>query len=705
MDLLFELYSEELPASYLDRAIELLPETLTKKLSDLRLIRPEGEHLRVTGTPRRIVVSVTGLPAEQAASSEELTGPPVTAAFKDGKPTKAAEAFAAKLGIPIDKIEQRETPKGKYLVGTKKGVAKPTAAILPEMLAEVLRSIEFPKTMVWVPGSKLRYARPLRSIVALLGEEVVSIEWNGVRSGRTTWGHPFLAPGAIELRSASFAEYERALEAKKVIVDRDKRRRLVLDKVKAHMKWGSPNEKVVSVAANLVEWPEVMTGEFEKRFLEIPSSVIVAAIEGHLRAFPLFQSERALENRFAFVCNRPANDTIRKGNERVLRARLSDAHFFYTKDQESKLEEFVPKANEMNFAKDLGTYGDKLARVGKLAALVGSALPGSNAAWIQDAVRLSKADLKTMVVEEFPELQGEIGSEYAHRQGQPAEVADAIREAYLPKGEGGALPATRTGIALSIADKLDSTLAAFATGMRPTGSKDPLGVRRQVIGILRILREKRVGLSLTRGLEQAALLLPEGALARKKQDPKQPPPDFGAIRKKLVDEVRDYARGRLVAMAQEEGHAPDHVNAVLAAGMDDIPDVWARFEALRELSRSARFQDLVRLVERTRNITKEAPKGKEPQESLLQHDAEKDLFRAFAAARPKLQDLLAARSYVEAGKLYEQALAAPVERFMKEVFVNDKNESVRANRHALLERLHALLAGPFADLAEVSAAG
>jgi glycyl-tRNA synthetase beta chain len=704
MDLLFELYCEELPASYLDKAIEFLPEIVTKKLSELRLVRPEGEHIAVTGTPRRIVLSLTGLPREQKSNTEELTGPPVSAAFKDGKPTKAAEAFAAKVGVPVDKLEQRDTPKGKYLYGTRKGESRPTAAVLPEALAEWVKLIEFPKTMTWVPGSKLRFPRPLRSIVALLGEEVISFEWNGVKSGRTTWGHPFLAPGPIELRSASFDEYEKALEKKNVIVSREKRRQLIATKAKAHMKWGTPNDRVVETAANLVEWPEVMTGEFEKKFLEIPSGVIVAAIEGHLRAFPIFSGERALENRFAFVCNRPGNDTIRFGNERVLRARLSDAHFFYLKDQKTKLEDYVPRLAEVVFARDVGSYAEKQLRVEKLAQHARTFLPGVDTSSVTQAAQLMKADLLTEVVGEFPELQGEIGSEYARRQGYSAEVADAIREAYLPKGEGGALPHTMTGIALSLAEKLDNTLAAFATGMKPTGSKDPLGVRRQVIGALRILREKNVPLPLGSALDRAASLLPEKALVgRKKPDPKAPPPDLEAIKKKLVDEVRDYMKGRLVAMAGEEGARPDLVNAVLASGMDDVPDFWARVHALQELSRSPRFYDLVKLVERTRNITKGAPRGQEPQEGLLQHDAEKDLFKAFTGVRAPVQDALAKKSYVEAGKLYEQALTAPVERFMKDVFVNDKNESIKANRLALLSRLHGLLAEPFADLAEVVA--
>ncbi len=707
-DLLFELYCEELPASYLDKAIESLTEQTAKKLEDLRI---PGEKVHVTGSPRRIAVHVTGLPDEQRSSSEELLGPPVSAAFKDGKPTKAAESFAAKVGVPIDKLEQKDTPKGKYLFGTKKGESKPTGAVLPDALVELVKSIEFPKSMVWVPGSKLRFARPLRTMVALLGEEVVALEWNGIRSGRTTWGHPFLSPGAIELRSSSFKEYEAALEKRQVIVDRDRRRKMIAEKVQAHMKSGQPNPKVVDTAANLVEWPEVMTGSFTEKYLEIPAGVIVAAIEGHLRAFPIFKDERCLENRFAFVCNRPGNDTIRKGNERVLAARLSDAHFFYLKDQKTKLEELVPRLADVVFADKLGSYADKQTRVGKLASDVAKSIPGVNEAWIAEAAKLMKADLVTEVVGEFPELQGEIGSDYARRQKKPDEVAEAIREAYLPKSDGGALPKTKTGIALSLAEKLDNTVAAFATGMKPTGSKDPLGVRRQVIGILRILREANVALPPARALARAGELLPDEAVTpRKKPDPKAPPVDLAAIRAKLVAEVREYVKGRVVAMAEDETKSPEGkkrpelVNAVLVSGsgMEDIPDFWARITALQELSRSPRFYDLVKLVERTRNITKDAPKGAEPQESLLQHDAEKELYKAFSSVRARVKDALSRRCYAEAGRLYEEALTAPVERFMKDVFVNDKNEAVRANRLALLSSLHALLAGPFADLAEVS---
>lgn len=692
-DLLFELYVEELPASYLDKAIAGLSEKVPAKLQELRVV--DGQpRVRVSGTPRRIAVHAAGLLASQLGQEEELTGPPVSAAFKDGKPTKAAEAFAAKVGVPLDQIEQKDTPKGKYLFGRKRSVSRPTGEILSTLLVELLQGIEFPKGMVWVPGSKLRFPRPLRSIVALLGGEVVGLEWNGVKSGRTTQGHPFLAPGPIELRSASWDEYTAALEARKVVVDRDARRARVRELVKKELGKGEPNDKVVATSANLVEWPEVMTGEFEKRFLDIPAGVIVSAIEHHLRAFPLWDKAGNLQNKFAFVCNRPPHDVIRKGNERVLRARLSDAHFFYEKDQKTSLEELAPRLKDMVFQRDLGSYWDKQERVGKLASLYG------DPALVGPAAAVMKADLVTEVVGEFPELQGEVGAVYAKKQGLPAEVAAAIREAYLPKGEGDALPETRTGIALSLAEKADNVVGAFATGMKPTGSKDPLGVRRQVIGILRILRDRKLGFSPADLFLAATRQLPDAVLvSKKKPDPKAPPPDMAKLVHALADEVVDFAKTRLETMAREEGHKPDLIAAVLKAGWSDVPDFWARLEALGKLAGSARFKDLVQLVERLRNITKEVPPG-EPTAAALSAPAEKDLFAAWNATRADLDALIHARDYVRAGELYEKTFTTPVEKFMKDVFVNDKDPAVATNRKALLRSVHRLLSERFADLAE-----
>ncbi|MBI3723854.1 glycine--tRNA ligase subunit beta [bacterium] len=705
-DLLFELYSEELPASYLDRAIDSLPRAVFQRLSELRLLLESASEksVRCTGSPRRIVFHFENVLSEQASKEEELVGPPVSAALKEGKPTKAAEEFAKKVGVALEKLEQRDVPgkKGRYLVGKKKTAAQPALAVLPQALVDILKSIEFPKSMTWVPGSKLRFARPLREIVALLGGEVVPLEWNGVRSGRVTRGHPFLAPGPIELASASWDAYERALEKWKVIVDREKRRSRIRELVSREA-GRAPNEKIVEVTANLVEWPEVMTGRFDERFLEIPASVIRAAIEGHLRAFPIADANGALASRFAFVANRPKNETIVRGNERVLAARLSDSLFFFKKDQEqNKLKEIAPKLKDVVFQEKLGSYSEKQERVGKLALELAGALGWKSAETIGEAAALMKADLLTEVVGEFPELQGEIGSDYARRQGIADEVARAIREAYLPRHERDELPETRTGIALSIAERLDNAVSAFATGMKPTGSKDPLGVRRQVIGVLRILRERQLSVSLERLVASAAANLPEAALApRKKPDPKAGPYDFAAARRALATEVLEYARGRLVTMAQDEGHRSEIVQAVLRVGFSDVPDVWSRLDALERISREPWFLDLAKLAERTRNITKDAAPG-EPSSDSLQKPAEKALFSAIEASRPRVLDALSNRRYDEAAKLVFDSLFSPVDQFMKDVLVNDPDAAIRKNRLALLKVVHGLLAERFADLAEVA---
>ena len=348
----------------------------------------------------------------------------------------------------------------------------------------------------------------------------------------------------------------------------------------------------------------------------------------------------------------------------------------------------------MVFQRDLGSYADKQHRVGKLAALFG------DAALVSQAAAIMKADLVTEIVGEFPELQGEVGAVYAKQQGHPDEVAAAIREAYLPKGEGDALPETRTGIALALAEKADNVVGAFATGMKPTGSKDPLGVRRQVIGILRILRERHLGFSPSALLVSAAKQLPEGVFASRKKDPKAPPPDVAKLQQTLATEAIDFARGRLETMAKDEGHKPDLIAAILKAGWEDVPDFWARLEALEKLSGSPRFRDLVQLVERLRNITKDVAGG-EPTASALTVPAEKELFAAWQSTRADVERLVGARDYARAGELYEQAFTGTVERFMKDVFVNDPDPAVAANRKALLRSVHRLLAERFADLAEV----
>lgn len=709
-DLLLEIGTEELPASYLDAAIEQLSSLAKDALAKARLA-PAGA-VAVTGTPRRIVVAVEGLPERQPDSDVESSGPPASAAFKDGKPTKAAEGFAARAGVKVDALVVRDTPKGPYVFAVTRVEGRSAIAVLAdEVLPALVRSIVFPKSMTWVPGSKLRFARPVRRIVALFGREVVPFEWNRVRAGRATAGHPFLAPAPFELEDASYPRYRELLRERSVVVDRDERRRMIEDEVRAQGSRLPPRPALVATVANLVELPRLMTGELEARFLDIPHVVIVSAIETHLRGFPIFEGPGRVTNRFAFIANRPPDAVIREGNERVVRARLSDATFFYEQDQKTPLAELAPRLKEVVFQDKLGTVWDKQERVAELAGSVHVALGWTDKAPIERAARLMKADLLTQVVGEFPELQGEIGAVYARRQGEPDEVAAAIREAYLPRGEGDVLPETRTGLCLSIAEKLDNAACAFAVNMRPTGSKDPHGIRRQIIGILRMLRDKALAVRLSVLFEQACLRLPDEpfiprkrpVLSKAEGDPKAPPPDLLQLRRELAWDLVEYAKARLVAMAVDERHRHDLVNAALAVGVDDVPDFWARLDALGELARHEEFPRLVELVERTRNITKKAeglPAGVDP--ALLREPGEKALAEALGAARPVVQGLLDQRQYVQAGERTMDALARPVARFFDEVFVMDEDASVRMNRLTLLRDVHRLLAERFADLAEVA---
>jgi glycyl-tRNA synthetase beta chain len=456
-----------------------------------------------------------------------------------------------------------------------------------------------------------------------------------------------------------------------------------------------------------------MTGAFEPRFLEIPHGVIVSAIQTHLRGFPIFEGPGKVTSRFAFIANRPPDAVIREGNERVVRARLSDASFFYETDMKSPLVELAPKLKDVVFQDGLGTFWDKQERVGKIAVAIAEriGLAGKKGE-IERAASLMKADLLTQVVGEFPELQGEVGAVYAKKQGEPADVASAIREAYLPKGEGDALPESQVGICLSLAEKADNAACAFAVNMKPTGSKDPLGVRRQVIGMLRILRERGLAIGVSQLFELATARLPDEVLRpkEKKKDKEkdakaEPPPAPDVVRKKIHGELVEFARTRLAVMASPEdgGAARDLVQAVFASAVDEVPDFWSRLEAITALAARAEFAKLVELVERTKNITKkEKDIPARVDASLLREAEEKALAQALDSVRAAVADHLERRQYAEAGRRYMDALSEPVARFFEKVFVNDPDARLKSNRLALLRDVHALLAERFADLAEVA---
>ena len=717
-DFLLELAAEEIPARFLERAIPALVDLVHKGLAEVSL---PAREVRGAGTPRRLTVHASGLPARQPDLREEKQGPREEAAWKDGKPTVAAEKFAQSLGLRVDQCQLVEVTKGKtkarYLSGVREVAGRPALEVLAEKVPVWIDAIPFAKSMRWIPGSRARFARPLRGVCALLDGEVVPLDWNGVRSGRSVQGHRFIAPEAIELRDADWGRYVEALRQAKVLVDPAERRARIVEGLRQHMSAEAltAREKLVAEVTNLVEWPLVDVGSIEARFLALPRLVVVSAMTGHQRYFPLEGEGGKLAPRFAYVANRELSPVIRRGNERVLAARLSDALYFFQQDQKRPLNERVDQLEEIVFMQELGSYRARIERVDALALEAADGAgwipaeqndPGRRerpttafsaadqlALHIHLAARLQRADLTTEVVQEFPELQGEMGAIYARLQDLHEEVAQAIREAYLPRGEGDALPASRVGICLALADKVDTIVAAFATGRGPTGSKDPFMVRRNVLGVLRILRERELDLGYGRLLDRAIGQLPSGL----KKDG-------------LREEIGSYFRDRQEVLAREAGFHHQLIRAALSSGVDptNVLDLWTRLRALQALAADPRFARLCELVERSRNITAKNGPEVDPQDvavERLTHPAEQGLHQAIQGCRQKVQAAIAGRQYEQAGRLYVEALAEVTHTFFEPaprgVFVMDEDPRLRKNRLALLKQVHGLLSEGFADLAQV----
>jgi glycyl-tRNA synthetase beta chain len=500
--LLLEIGVEELPASYVDAALAALPEIVRKKLADARLTHGDVKSL---GTPRRLSVLVHGLATRQLDLDEEVVGPPEAAAFKDGKPTKAAEAFAAKLGADVASltvVERAAGPKqkaGRYVVGRRAEKGRPAAELLGKALAEVCEKIPFKKSMRWADLDQA-FGRPVQWIVALLGQERVDVRFAGVTSGRASRGHRFLAPGSFDVTSAE--SYVADLRSRHVLVDRDERAKTMMERVAAAAREaGGTYDKepmLVDENASLVEEPHVVTGSFDEAFLALPAAVIRAVARGHQRYFSVQTDDTGdtLLPRYLAVANtanRP--DLIARGHDRTMRARLADARFFFEEDKKVPLEDRVEKTAGIVFHNRLGTVREKVTRMEHLAsALAGKlGLAEDVRKKVARAAHLSKLDLVSLMVGELPELQGHMGRAYALHAGEDARVADALRDHYKPVGAGDAPPSDEVAAVVALADRLDSLVGCFAVGLAPTGAADPYALRRACIAVLRILLEAKGG--------------------------------------------------------------------------------------------------------------------------------------------------------------------------------------------------------------------
>ena len=705
-DLLYEIGAEEIPAGYIAPALDQLARALGRELDAARL--SHGQEIRTAGTPRRLTVAVTGVAERQADSEEEAIGPSVKAAFDaQGNPTKAAEGFARSQGIAVSEIIRKETPRGLYCAARKRVKGRGAAEILSEALPKITLEISFPKSMVWLSGpfgqaqgrpgdqaqSRQRsFARPIRSLLALLGTEVVPFTLFEVASGRTTEGHPILRPGRIEVRDADFESYKELLREHLVVVDVAERKARIRGEVeKALRRFGGSlrEESLLDEVTNLVQWPSVAVCDFDPAFLQVPAPAVEAAMMEHQRYFPVRDAAGALLPHFLVVSDRgPEHEAlIRAGNERVLRARLADAQFFDRQDRKVGLANRVEALRGVAFLKGLGNYFDKTQRLERLTKSVAERLGLDNrdAAFAVRAARLCKADLLTEMVGEFPALQGEVGRICALRDGEPEPVAAAIAEHYLPRSADGELPATPAGRVLSLAEKLDNLVSCFAAGLIPSGSADPYALRRQSQGILRIVEASRRHFEISSLIRDALAGLPE------------PHCCAGAA----VPDAMEFLKDRLFQMALDRGAPHDLIRATLAPGFEDLCDFRLRLEALRRLSAEPCWQGLVTAVERTCNISKALSEDVEVAPALFSEPLEKELWSRFETHRAEIERLQTERDYAKAGRRYAELFADPLHEFFEKVFVNVEDADVRANRLMLLRRINRLFSARFADLSQI----
>lgn len=674
--LLLEIGTEELPASFVAAGVEALPGLLSAKLAELRLAH--GKIL-AAGTPRRLAVWADDVATEQPDLDEEVLGPPARVAFDaEGKPTKAALAFAQKLGVDASALGKVSTDKGEYLAGRKREKGAPARELLPQALAEICQKIPFRKSMRWSDG-ETAFGRPVRWLLALLGSEPIGFEFARLASGRTTAGHRFLAPETLSLENAR--DYVAALRERHVFVSLEERKNVMVKRLHeaAQAAGGSliEDEFLVEENLSLVEEPRIVVGSFDSRFLSLPERVILDVAKGHQRYFGMRGPDGQLLPKYLAVVNTAENpDNVRRGNDRVMRARLADAEFFHQTDLATSLGGRREKLAGVVFHKRLGSVADKVERIERLLPILGTEL-GLSAATVGtalDGAGLAKCDLVTLMVGELPELQGEMGTAYALAQGVSPDVARVISEHYQPRGAEDPTAPSEAGALVAIADRLDTLVGCFAIGQVPTGAADPLALRRAALGVLRTLLDQRWDLSLA-----AAVAAAFATYSGVKLDL-----DVRETNDKLLGFFRQRLKGLL-----EQTLPGDAVEACLSAQMDRPHDVALRARALAGLESSVRAQ-AGEVFKRAANIAKDAPDGEPlpPAEVISEvHPSEAKLFDAFRALRGRVDEAHRARDYPSAlGAIAE--FAPVLGRYFDDVLVMAEDAKLRENRLRAMRQIH-----------------
>ncbi len=702
--LLFEIGTEEIPAKFMPAILAQLKELAEKKMTELRI---PFEAVKTYGTPRRMTFIASGVAEAQEDSTVEAKGPSAKIAFVSGAPSKAALGFARGQGVDVKDLVVRDN----YVYAVKHLAGQPVKELLPGLLQDILTSLSFPKNMRWA-DHEFKFVRPIRWLVALFGSEVVPVEITGVKSGRFSRGHRFLRPSAIEnakafegigdaakalletakskvknaVASAAIGSmgvveipnadaYEKVMYDNFVMVDQDARRELIRQQVAdlAAEEGGHAeiNEDLLEEVNYLVEWPTALCGKFEEKFLALPKECIITPMREHQRYFPVLAEDGSLLNKFITVLNggKEHLEIVAHGNERVLRARLSDAEFFFNEDRKQTLADRLEKLKTVSFQEGLGNMNDKSNRLVQAVDMLSMAInTKADKTKLERAALLCKCDLVTGMVVEFTELQGVMGREYAKLDGEASEVATGIFEHYLPRFAGDELPKSDIGRLVGIADKLDNICATFSRGLAPTGSQDPYALRRQALGIINILLDANYHVSLYKVIAGSLYLLNIPAEETKN----------------LVPQIGDFMKQRLRNMLIDQGIRYDVVDAVLAEEMnDDFADLAARANALNAFVAASEAPALIQAATRVANLCKKIEEETAINPQLFAVEAEATLHAATVAASKEV--LIAATAYDYAAVLAQAVkLVDPINKFFEDVMVMDEDVRVKNNRLALL---------------------
>lgn len=667
---LLEIGTEDLPARFVFPAMKQLEENTVRILRETHI---QFSEIKTYGTPRRLALIADGIPHVQEDRVREVFGPSKKVAFDAvGKPTKAAIGFAQSQGVNVENLVLKNKDKGEYVVAVLEEKGGPVKEELPEILKRIVLSIHLPKSMRWADGD-IRFARPIRWLLAIFDDETILFEIDGIKSSNSTMGHRFLSPAAFKLQEIS--GYKKLLATHYVVVDPEEREKIISDKMDALLqalgKKPVRDKELLKTVVNLVEYPVPVLSTFPAEYLDLPKELLITVMKGHQKYFAVENADSSIANHFVVISNTSEEnaDTVRVGAERVIRARFEDARFYFAEDRKISLDKRTEELRKVTFQERLGSLYDKTERVVSITGfLADRSLPSAKQNLVR-AARLSKTDLITGVVREFPELQGIMGKYYALLDGEGKEVAHALEEQYLPAYSGGALPQSDAGALLSVADKIDTVAAFFSIGLTPTGSEDPFALRRQALGITAIMLDKKIHVPLRDLVDHALRTLSHGEHSET-----------------VKEQILQFLGSRVEAVFSDLGYHSDLIQSVLAASLHiPLHDIRERLDALQRFKDHPAYPDFLTAIKRVNNIIPKTPVPPVRPELLIE-EQERSLKAQLDSVGGDLAGLLKERNYQDALILIS-SLTEAINRFFDHILVMDKREEIKLNRLSLLKEI------------------